>query len=67
MQLYIQPIFKTVTAAFLFSPLCSGCIGFCKSSLLMVDIRARSFKRLQPKSCRICKSKLSNALTRLKG
>jgi len=55
------------TAACLFSPLCSVCIRFCKSSLLMADIRARSFNRLQPKSCRICKSKSSNAPIRQKG
>ena len=63
----IQPIFKIGTAACLFSPLCSVCIRFCKSSLLMADTRARSFKRLQPKSCRICKSKSSNAPIRQKG
>ena len=67
MLLCIQPIFKIGTAACLFSPLCSACIRFCKSSLLMADIRARSFKRLQPKSCRICKSKSSNAPIRQKG
>jgi len=67
MLLCIQPIFKIVTAACLFSPRCSVCIRFCKSSLLMADIRARSFKRLPPKSCRICKSKSSNAPIRQKG
>jgi len=36
-----------------------GLYPFLQSSLLMADIRARSFKRLQPKSCRICKSKSS--------
>jgi len=35
MLLCIQPIFKIVTAACLFSPLCSVYIHFCKSSLLM--------------------------------
>ena len=55
------------TAACLFSPRCSACTRFYKSSLLMADIRARSFKRLQPKSCRICKSKSSNAPIRQKG
>ena len=38
MLLCIQPIFKIVTAACLFSPLCSVCIRFCKSSLGMADI-----------------------------
>ena len=67
MQWCIPPTFKIGMAACLFSPLCSVCIRFCKSSLLMADIRARSFKRLQPKSCRTFKSTSSNAPIRPKG
>lgn len=67
MLLCIQPIFKIVTAAWLSSPPCSACMRFCNSFLLTADIRARSFTRLQPKSCRSCKSKSSTAPIRLNG
>ena len=63
----IQPIFKIVTAACLFCRPCSACTRFYKSSLLTADIRGRPFKRLRPKSCRISKSKSSNAPIRPKG
>jgi hypothetical protein len=49
MLLCIQPIFKIVTAACLFSPLCSVCIHFCKSSLLMADIRGPVFQKASAK------------------
>jgi transposase len=44
-----------------------GLHPFYKSSSLTAAIRGRSFKRLQPKSCRTSKSKSLNAPTRPKG
>jgi hypothetical protein len=64
---FIPPTFKIVTAACLSSQPCSACIRSCKSSLPTADIRYRSFKRLQPKSCHVRKSKSSNAPIRQKG
>ena len=49
MRSFIQPIFKIVTAACLFSRPCSACTRFYKSSLLTADIKGQSFKRLSAK------------------
>src|SRR3979411_2180679 len=67
MRSFIQPIFKIVTAACLFSRPCSACTRFYKSSLLTADIKGQSFKRLRPNFCRTSKSKSSNAPITLKG
>src|SRR3984893_3834477 len=55
MRSFIQPIFKIVTAACLFSRPCSACTRFYKSSLLTADIKGQSFKRLRPNFCRTSK------------
>src|SRR6202045_3225874 len=67
MRSFIQPIFKIVTAACLFSRPCSACTRFYKSSLLTADIKGQSFKRLRPNFCRTSKSKSSNAPITPKG
>jgi len=60
MLLCIQPIFKIVTAR-----ACSlhfvRFVSFLQKLFADGGYQGRSFKRLQPKSCRICKSKSSNA------
>src|ERR1700737_4577151 len=67
MRSFIQPIFKIVTAACLFSRPCSACTRFYKNFLLEADIKGQSFKRLRPNFCRTSKSKSSNAPITPKG
>ena len=49
MLLCIQPIFKIGMVALLVLTPCSACIRFCKSSLLMGDIRAQNLQKASAK------------------